>query len=217
MKKWIASAALASMALLSPVQAFAELGDTTLRPGMTHSDVKSLQSTLKQKGYFSYAGSFTTYYGSYTTDAVKKLQREKGIYADGIAGTRTFNALGIYGSINETSLISYAKQFTGVPYLWGGTSPSGFDCSGYIYYVFKNSQSITLPRTASQMYTLGTKVSSLAPGDLVFFSTYAPGASHVGIYIGGGNFISATSSKGVSIVPMSNTYWSARYIGAKRL
>ncbi|MFC0189318.1 C40 family peptidase [Fictibacillus aquaticus] len=217
MKKWIASTALASMMALAPIQAYAELGDTTLKPGMTHTDVKSLQSTLKQKGYFTYTGSYTTYYGSYTTDAVKKLQRAKGLIADGVAGPKTFSALGVFGSINETSLISYAKTFQGVPYLWGGTSPSGFDCSGFMYYVFKNSQGITLPRTASQMYTLGTKVSTLAPGDLVFFSTYAPGASHVGIYIGGGNFISATSSKGVAIVPMSNTYWSARYLGAKRL
>lgn len=106
----------------------------------------------------------------------------------------------------------------GVPYVWGGTSPEGFDCSGFIHYTFLQN-SITLPRTAATIYEKGTAVSKadLIPGDLVFFSTYTEGASHVGIYIGSGNFIHASSSKGVTISALSSSYYSERYIGAKRV
>jgi peptidoglycan DL-endopeptidase LytE len=217
MKKWIASAAVASAMMLTPLQAFANIGDQTLRPGMTHSDVKQLQQLLKTKGYFTYTGSLTTYYGTYSTSAVKKFQKAKGLTADGIAGRGTFNALGVY-NVNNTSLISYAKTLIGKPYKWGGTTPTGFDCSGFVYYVFQKSQGITLPRTTSLLYSnTGLKVSSPAKGDLVFFNTSGKGVSHVGIYIGNGQFISATSSKGITITDMNNSYWKPKYLGAKTL
>jgi peptidoglycan endopeptidase LytE len=115
-----------------------------------------------------------------------------------------------------SSMIAYAEKYIGVPYVWGGTSPDGFDCSGFVQYVF-NHFGVQLPRTASDMYSAGTPVSSLQPGDLVFFSTYAPGASHVGIYIGNNEFISATSSHGVKICNLNDPYyWGPRYIGARR-
>jgi peptidoglycan endopeptidase LytE len=221
MKKWIttttAAVALASSILFSPFQASANIGDQTLRPTMSHNDVKQLQMLLKEKGYFTYTGAFTNYYGIHTTDAVKRFQKAKGLTADGVAGRKTFNALGVY-YVNNSSLINYAKKLIGTPYLWGGTSPSGFDCSGFIYYVFKNSQGITLPRTAATLYSnVGLKVSSPSAGDLVFFQTSSSGVSHVGIYIGNGQFISATSSRGVKIDYLNSTYWKPRYVGAKTL
>ncbi|WP_409288039.1 C40 family peptidase [Peribacillus sp. SCS-37] len=216
MKKFIATTAIASALMLSPLQAFANIGDVTLKPTQTHDDVKQLQALLKVKNYFGYTGSFTTYYGSYTTSAVKKFQSSNGLTADGIAGTSTFKALGVY-NVDNTRLINYAKKFMGVPYVWGGTSPSGFDCSGLINYVFKE-QGIYLPRTSSSLYTnVGLKVSSPKPGDLVFFNTSGSGVSHVGIYIGNNEFISAASSKGVSIASLDNPYWGPRYLGAKTL
>lgn len=217
MKKWIATSVLGSVLLLSPMQAFANIGDQTLRPTMTHSDVRTLQSILRNKGYFTYSGSYTSYFGSYTKSAVVNFQRAKGLTADGIAGRSTFNKLGVY-NVNNTYLVDYAKRFIGTPYVWGGTSTSGFDCSGYINYVFKNSHSIYLPRTVADMWkNTGYRVSTQAVGDLVFFETYAPGASHMGIYIGNGKFIHAGSSTGVTIADMNNTYWKPRYVGTKRL
>jgi len=115
-------------------------------------------------------------------------------------------------------LIAYAERFIGVRYLWGGTTPSGFDCSGYTQYVFRNF-GINLPRVSQDQFNVGTAVSKgdLKPGDLVFFSTYGPGATHVGIFIGGDTMIDS-ESRGVTVTSLfSNNYWSPRYIGARRV
>ena len=101
--------------------------------------------------------------------------------------------------------------------MWGGSSPSGFDCSGFTRYVY-SAAGIDLPRSADEQYGVGYSISmaNLQPGDLVFFSTYDSGISHVGIYIGNHQFINAASD-GVSISDMDSSYWAARYIGAKRV
>ena len=119
---------------------------------------------------------------------------------------------------SAAAIIATAKQYIGVPYVWGGSTPSGFDCSGFVQYVFAK-HGITLPRTSAQQYTVGKWVSksNLQPGDLVFYNTSGSGVSHLGIYIGNGQFIHASSSKGVMISEMSNSYWSARYYGARRV
>jgi peptidoglycan DL-endopeptidase LytE len=106
-----------------------------------------------------------------------------------------------------------AKKYIGIPYLWGGSTPAGFDCSGLTSYVF-NKVGITIPRTAATQWSGLKTVSSPNPGDLVFFETYAPGPSHVGIYLGNNQFIQA-GSKGVSIADMTNSYWKPRYLGAR--
>src|SRR5690606_4904057 len=104
----------------------------------------------------------------------------------------------------------------GVPYVWGGTTPKGFDCSGFIQYVFKK-QNVNLPRTVSQMWNAGKTVSKPQVGDIVFYETYKKGPSHAGIYIGNNKFIQAGTSTGVTITDMNNSYWKPRYLGAKRL
>ncbi len=217
MKKWMASTVIASTLLLTPLQAFANIGDQTLWQGQNHSDVRQLQQLLKNKGSFTYSGSLTTYFGTNTAAAVKSFQKSRGLVADGIVGKNTYNALGVY-KVNNESLINYAKTLIGIPYQWGGTTTAGFDCSGFVYYVFQKSQGITLPRTTKLQYAnVGLAVTSLSPGDLVFFDTTAgrTGVSHDGIYIGNGQFIHSSSSQGVTISNMSNSYWSQHYIGAK--
>lgn len=115
-----------------------------------------------------------------------------------------------------SKLLNTAYQFKGTPYVWGGTEPDGFDCSGFVGYVFR-SYGIHLPRTSQEMYNeAGGQVSDPKPGDLVFFSRSGE-VYHVGIYVGNGNFISATRSKGVQVTPLNTGYWSSTYSGAKRV
>ena len=117
-----------------------------------------------------------------------------------------------------SSIVATAKKYIGVPYLWGGVTPGGFDCSGFVQYVYK-LHGIQLPRTSSQQYQTGKSVSkaNLQPGDLVFFATSFGSVNHLGIYIGNNQFIHSGSSTGVTITSLSNSYWSARYVGAKRI
>jgi hypothetical protein len=121
---------------------------------------------------------------------------------------------------NQEAVVNIAKSNIGVPYVYGGTTPNGFDCSGFIRFVF-GEIGIDLPRTASDQYQVGATVSkaNLEPGDLVFFEkTYnKAGVTHAGIYIGNNEFISATTSKGIKIDSLSNTYWGPKYYGAKRV
>lgn len=129
------------------------------------------------------------------------------------------------GSINTEAasvqdLTSTAKQYLKAPYKYGGTSIQyGIDCSAYTQFVF-SKYDISLPRTSAGQYNIGSKVakSDLQPGDLVFFNTNGRSISHVGIYIGNGNFISATTSGGVAIDQINDPYyWGSKYVGAKRV
>ena len=123
------------------------------------------------------------------------------------------------GTAAGNKIVAKAKQYLGVPYKWGGSDPSGFDCSGFVYYVLR-SQGINVSRTQTAMYAEGTPVSksNLQPGDVVFFqNTYKAGLSHVGIYVGGGQFIHAPSSgKVVSYANLYTDYYIAHYYGAVR-
>lgn len=122
-------------------------------------------------------------------------------------------------TVSGATIVATAKKYLGTPYVYGGASPSGFDCSGYVYYVL-NSLGISVPRTLSSMYNKGTAVakSQLQPGDIVFFkNTYKVGISHVGIYVGGGQFIHAPNSRSVvSYASLNTTYWTNHYYGAVR-
>jgi cell wall-associated NlpC family hydrolase len=117
------------------------------------------------------------------------------------------------------ALVGTALALRGVPYRNGGSDPSGFDCSGFTQYVFAQ-YGIALPREVREQFRTGKPVQprDVIPGDLLFFSTTAPGASHVGIAIGSDEFVHAPSSTGVVRVErLGSTYWAPRFIGAKRL
>lgn len=121
------------------------------------------------------------------------------------------------GAAMASNLTHNALKFLGVPYAFGGTSAYGFDCSGYVQHVFA-MMGTRLPRTADAQYDVAHRING-APraGDLVFFHTYAPGVSHVGIALGGGRFVHASSSHGVTVSSLSDSYWGRRYLGAKRV
>lgn len=112
------------------------------------------------------------------------------------------------------------SKYIGVRYSYGGTSASGFDCSGYVRQVYKELGITSLDRTSSGMYGQGTaiKKSELQAGDLVFFNTSGSRVSHVGIYIGSGKFIHASTSKGVIKTDINDKYyWGNKFVGAKRV
>jgi cell wall-associated NlpC family hydrolase len=117
------------------------------------------------------------------------------------------------------ALVQTALRFRGVPYRNGGTDPSGFDCSGLVQYVFAQ-HGVLLPREVREQFRVGTDVrlAGIEPGDLVFFATIADGPSHVGLAIGGDEFVHAPSTRGVVRVErFSAPYWARRIVGIRRL
>lgn len=202
---------------------FSVAGAEAFQIGDQGSEVAEIQGQLASIGYDVYAdGDF----GPATAEAVKAFQSSQGLEADGLIGPATYRALmgreipQVTRGSNAIArrIVSSSMAYIGVPYVFGGTSPGGFDCSGYVRYVFAQA-GIYLPRTADAQYEMGTPISTgeLRPGDLVFFSTYDYGASHVGIYLGDGNFINASSSRGVAIDSLYSGYWGSCYIGARRV
>ena len=120
-------------------------------------------------------------------------------------------------------VLNFASQQLGKPYVWGAQGPNSFDCSGLTYYVYKNAAGITLPRTSVEQSKYGTTVSksNLKAGDLIFFDTSGPndgGVSHVGIYVGNGQMIHASSSqKKIVKVSVETSYWNNAFVRAKRV
>lgn len=191
----------------------------------TGNDVKLLQEALKGLGLLVIDNT-TDYFGTQTEEALKAFQESQGLIPDGIAGLRTIDSLNLAltgrgiklpevtrGADRSlaANIIETGKKYMGVPYVFGGSTPKGFDCSGFTSYVFKQ-HGITLPRATTGQATAGTRVSKaeLQAGDLVIFSnTYKKGPSHVGIYMGNGQFIHASSvrSGGVVISNLSESYY----------
>ncbi|WP_026594006.1 C40 family peptidase [Bacillus sp. UNC437CL72CviS29] len=150
----------------------------------------------------------------------------------GYVGTRYLSKTPVGGAVNNkpnnnnnqnnntgntsgdmSSILAYAKSMQGVPYVWGGTSANGVDCSGYIFHVYnKFGHNISRQSVAGYWSSL-PKTSNPQPGDLIYFqNTYKPGPSHMGIYLGGGSFIQA-GDNGVKIVSVNNSYWSSHLLG----
>lgn len=213
---------------IAPVAAEPASPDMPVKRGMIGDEVSKLQNKLMEYGY--YKNLVDGRFGADTLGAVIQFQMDAGLDSDGVVGLSTWEALKNFHGASSVSrgrtdvrktqiLINLARQFLGVPYVWAGRSPSGFDCSGFISFVF-DQLGYGLPRMADGQFEVGMPVprNSLLPGDLVFFSTYEPGPSHVGIYLGNEQFIHASSGAGyVTVTPMANPYHQERYIGARRI
>jgi cell wall-associated NlpC family hydrolase len=181
--------------------------------------VRDTQNALMIFGYYDDIPN--SIFDDKMEEAVKKFQKENQLEVTGKIDGGTYSKLmkvelgsrspGAVSLIRR--IIGLAMSLQGVPYVFGGTSPGGFDCSGFVQYVFRNA-GLNLPRMADEQYYAVNKVPVPREGDLVFFTTYTSGVSHVGVYIGNDNFVHASSSRGITVSSLKEDYWSARYVGA---
>lgn len=195
--------------------------------GLT-SDTIHVGQTLKLSGSASAAQTYTVKPGDTLYSiavkhgtTVQAIKKANGLTSNSIRVGQTLKLSGKPSAVQPSAniveaLIAEGKKYIGVPYVWGGTSPAGFDCSGFLHYVFLQN-GISIPRTVETIWNAGKPVASPLMGDLVFFETYKKGPSHAGIYLGNGQFLHASTSAGVTISNMDNPYWSPRYLGAKQL
>ena len=118
-----------------------------------------------------------------------------------------------------SSFFNDARQFFGVRYRWGGETPQGFDCSGFVKFMYERVFSMRLPRTSIEMASIGRQVErcELRPGDLVFFNTRGTRINHVGIFIGNDTFVHSSRSRGVTEDRLEDRYFSTRFVGAVRV
>lgn len=207
-----------------------------LKVGSSGEAVKSLQLKLKELGYFS--GTGTGYYGSVTRAAVISFQTAYGLTADGIAGPITHNAA-FSGSASAASVSSSSTTTTSTAstdaiaeialeqvdkaYVLGTQGPTTFDCSGLAYYAITQAGFSATRMSAAAYFTYSAwesvdGISSLQKGDLIFFrSESSSNISHMGIYIGDGQFVHASSGQAKVMVSTLGTYWTNLYMGARHV
>ena len=185
--------------------------------------IKQAQQYLQKLGFEP--GETDGRFTKDTRKAIRKFQKKYNLKETGNLDNATYEELKWQaeakeygGNVASTKILKTAAQYKGVPYVFGGTTPRGFDCSGYVQFVFAK-HGIRLTRTADTQAKEGKFVSkkNLKPGDLVFFTTYEPGASHVGIYAGNQKFWNATSSRGIMLSDLNDSYWGPRYYTGRRI
>ncbi len=203
--------------------------DGPIREWARGPKIASLQEQLTHAGFSTHG--IDGIFGPETLAAVVAFQRAHGLTPNGLVGPLTWQALAAAqtqpsAQVNRgasgtgSAVAGLALKFRGYRYLYGGASPAtGFDCSGFTQYVY-HQFGINLPRTSYAQWDVGQHVSydGLQPGDLVFFTINGSFAAHVGIYLGGGEFISAaTPSQGVIVQNLSTAFWAHSFDGATRV
>lgn len=205
----------------------------TLLEGTSGTDVDNFQRQLKALGYLS---KTTGYYGTETIEAVKAFQKENGLHVDGKAGQKTFDMINsddakqspnmakeARSKANIDTMIATAKKQLGDRYILGNEGPNSFDCSGLVYYCLKEAGSNRRRLNAAGYSNVSdwkkiTSYSDLKKGDLIFF--YNDGKTkvgHVGIYIGGGEMVDASSANGKVVRRSATTsYWKSHFVCARR-
>ncbi len=213
---------LVGLAAMSP--AYAAESPVIMQVGSTGQQVKVLQEDLQSLGYFPQNEGLTQYFGPITSSAVSHFKETHHLGSSSNVTSQVLSL--IEQSTKRTSLpptslsmklVQKARTYLGYAYVWGGNQPSsGFDCSGFTQYVFSQFGK-SLDRTSQAQAQEGTPVSksNLQPGDLVFFATDGP-LSHVGIYIGSGEFINSASTH-VEIDDLTTGYWASVYETARRI
>ncbi len=199
-----------------------------LKTGSSTEAVSALQQRLSDLGFYTY-GQATGYYGSVTMSAVISFQNACGLQADGIAGPATHiklfsDSACTAANVSASKIADIALAQTGKPYVLGEEGPSSFDCSGLAHYAI-NQAGFSVPRfsaSAYSEYSVWAKISgtaSLEKGDLLFFSSDTSSyISHMGIYIGTGEFVHASSGQQKVIVSeLDNVYWARNYAFARRV
>ena len=210
---------LALLILVLPETALA--ASSPLKVGDKGWKVKVAQQKLNVIGINT---EITGNFSKDTEKALKDFQQKHKLKVTGLLDDVTYQKVisaafekeGIRG-VSGKEIITTAAKYKGIPYKFGGTTPKAFDCSGYVQYVFAQHKA-RLPRMADAQCLEGIFVlkKDLREGDLVFFTTYEPGASHVGIYAGKDKFWNA-SSHGVMLSSLKEKYWSDHYYGARRV
>jgi|GEM_PF-804789 Cell wall-associated hydrolases (invasion-associated proteins) len=192
----------------------------------TDSSLRDGQTKVVQQGSNGSKSVTYSYVQKNGIDVAKQVLAEKvlqapvnQVIAKGSSNQNVNVAFAISrGGNGSSAIVNRALSLQGTPYVFGGTTRSGFDCSGFTKYVYASS-GISLPRTSYAQFASGSAVgkNDLQPGDLVFFTTYTSGASHVGIYLGGGRFVHASNpTSGIEVSSLGDSFYSSRYLGARR-
>ncbi len=212
-----------AVALSAPLPVWAA---DVLKPGDKNWKVAAVQQKLPLLGIKvdREDGLFTKETGRAIESFQKTYKKRYKLKVNGFLDDITYQAV-LESAYDKTAprvaagdILKTAARYKGVPYRFGGADTKGFDCSGYISYVFYQHK-VGLSRTADTQYKEGIFVlkKNLRPGDLVFFTTYEKGPSHVGIYAGDDKFWHASSSRGVMLSGLGEDYWRTRYVGARRI
>lgn len=222
MKKLVIATVAACMSLVSVVSNAQDITITNASPATyyfpAHTNGSQYTNTYSTATPTSYTSPATN---SIVMSSGTAISGEMAQFNPSSSNFSSSNFSVAPSSPTVQGLIAKAKTLIGLPYRFGGTSPvSGFDCSGFMQYIYKHTANVDLPRRSEDMASVGQRISreALKAGDMVFFKTHGSAISHVGMYIGENRFIHAPrTGKSIEITSLGNSYWTKTYATARRV